>query len=318
MTKKDWGVDLEKMAYENVQVSFIRPTVQNRVVHIDADFLAYQVSWDDTKSLDFMKSNCEKAIQRIKEMAGADKALLHLTASKSTKGNRYNIAMLKEYQATRKNRVRPKFLNVIKEWMHKEHGAILSIDAEADDTMAQEQYAAIAAGTPELSVIASKDKDLRMVPGWQLDVVTGDLSYVPDFGWIDLKQVGKVKKIVGRGWKFFWAQMLTGDNADNISGLPKVYDPKYLKTGRPLLCGPALAYSILDPIESNIEAFKVVSGLYKLYGKEVGFTNYRDNSKITWGEAFKSEAKLFWMRRDKTNEDDVMDWMEETCFEPED
>lgn len=311
------GVDLSKLQYKEPQQFSIIPTVPGRTVQIDADFLAYQVSFDDEKTLSEMKSNCDAAVEKMRLMSGAEFVTLHLTPKGSDKGGRYDLALLKEYQANRKDKPKPKFLHVMREWMHKERDAELHMTCEADDGMSMAQYAALAAGTPELSVIATKDKDLCMVPGLQLNWDTGEMTNTDDpFGWIILHEMdnkSKTKKIKGRGWKYFWAQMLTGDTADNISGLPKVCTLAHCPTGKFKACGPVLAYEILSTITNNKDAFIKVRDLYKDCGEHHGFVNYRDGKEISFGHAFQSEAQLLWMRREN-KQSDALDWMKEHCL----
>lgn len=312
-----FGIDLSKLKHAEPTKFQVLPTVKDRVVHIDADFLAYQVSYDDEKTLAEMKSNCDTAVEKMRLMSGSEEVRLHLTPKGSNKGGRYDVALLKEYQANRKDKPKPKFLHMMREWMHKERGAILHMNCEADDGMSIAQYAAIAAGTPHLSVIASADKDLWMVPGLQLNWDTGELTNIEDnFGYIMLHESeskSKTKKIKGRGWKFFWAQMLTGDTADNIQGIPKICDLQYCPTGKFKACGPVLAYEILAPITDNKTAFRVVRDLYKEYGDKIGFVNYRTGEPVKYGHAFQSEAQLLWMRREESMHD-ALNWMKEHCL----
>jgi hypothetical protein len=312
-----FGIDLSKLKHAEPDKHPMIPTVKGRTVHIDADFLAYQVSYDEEKTFSEMKSNCDVAVEKMRLMSGAEHVALHLTPKESDKGGRYDVALLKEYQANRKDKPKPKFLHQMREWMHKERGALLHMHIEADDGMSMAQYKMIAAGTPHLSVIATKDKDLCMVPGLQLNWDTGEMTNIDDpFGYIILHESeskSKTKKIKGRGWKYFWAQMLTGDTADNISGIPKVCDLAYCPTGKYKACGPVLAYEILAPITDNKTAFRVVRDLYKLYGEKVGFVNYRDGSPVAYGHAFQSEAQLLWMRREESMHD-ALKWMKEHCL----
>lgn len=156
-----------------------------------------------------------------------------------------------------------------------------------------------------------------MVPGLQLNWETGEMTNTDDpFGWIILHTMdnaSKTKKIKGRGWKFFWAQMLMGDPTDNIQGLPKVCNPEYCPTGKFKAVGPVLAYDILSTVTTNKEAFRVVRDLYKEYGEKVGFVNWRDGTEVKYGHAFQSEAQLLWMRRTE-RKDDALNWMKEYCL----
>lgn len=287
----------------------IRDIVPGRVLHIDADFLAYQVSAHDDVSISEMKNNCDTMILRLKLMSGADKTILHLTPKGSNKGFRFDVAVLKEYQGNRKDKPKPAYLHVIREWMHRERGAILHENAEADDGLATAQYKAIAEGNKQLSIIGTKDKDLLQVPGLMLDWDTGDISDITeDYGHIQLVQKGSgAKKVTGRGWKFFWAQVLMGDTADNISGLPLCCDPAFCKS-KPKKVGPVLTFDILEPIETNWEAYQKVKSLYQMYGEQIGFVNWRDQSKVSWQQALSSEMMLLWMRRCE-DPADVINWL---------
>lgn len=308
------GVDLSKLEHEMPTQLPIPKMVKHRVCHIDADFLAYQVSYDEERAIPDMKHNCDERIEKLRLMSGAEHVKLHLTPKQSDKGGRYEVALLKEYQGNRKDKPKPRFLNLIREWMHKERGAILHANCEADDGMAMEQYKAIAEGNRNLSIIATKDKDLTMVPGLMLDWDTGEITDTgkEPFGYIRLDDSGSQKKVRGRGWKYFWVQMLTGDPADNISGLPMVCTERFLK-GKPKKCGTVTAFNILENVNTNKEAFELVRELYKDAGEQKLLRNYRDNSEIHFGKALQSEAQLLWMRRDH-DINDAIKWMQEECL----
>lgn len=308
------GINIDEL-HDDTPILNKPEMVPGRVVHIDADFLAYQVSAFDDVDVEQMQKNCKSSIEKIRSYAGAETVVLHLTPKGSDKGGRWEAAMLKEYQGNRKDKVKPRYLHLMRDWMHTALGAIHHDHCEADDGMSIAQYKAIAEGNRHLSIIATADKDLTMVPGLMLNWDTGEITDTDDdFGHIRLKVMsdGKTKKVVGRGWKFFWAQMLMGDAADNISGIPKCYTMEHLKTGKPKACGAVLTYAILENVTNNKDAFETVKQIYKDYGDAEGFKNYRDGSSITWGEAFQSEARLLWMRRDLSMDDAIM-WMKETC-----
>lgn len=318
------GVDLAMLSHEEEKDRVVLPEiVKGRVVHIDADFLAYQVSADSTgqKTLEDMKHNAREIVRRIKSCAGAERVHLHLTPSTSNKGMRYEQAMLKEYQANRKNEEKPRYLNIIRNWLVKEFTGTLHETCEADDGMAAAQYTAIDLGRSNLSVICSKDKDLCMVTGLHLDWNYGYLNEVDVYGSLELVTVqsanSKSRKLKGWGHAFFWAQMLIGDTADSISGLPRITPEAARRLGLPKggLCGPVAAYGLLCNIRSNHAALRLVAGLYRDYGNTVGFKNWRDGSAITWQEAFMSEARLLWMRRSVSDPLDADKWIKEISLE---
>lgn len=292
------GINLDALGEHEVACPY-PPEVKGRMAHLDGDFIAYQCSYDDSLSFDTMANKARTAITHLRRMCGAEFVRLHLTANSSTKGGRYDAALLKEYQATRK-REKPAQLENMRRFMRDHFGAVYWTDQEADDGMAQANALAHQYGKPELSVIYSKDKDLSMALGWRLNPDTFDLEYIDRPGSLRLTE-GKTKKLVGTGPAFFWAQMLMGDQADNIGGLPAIYGMSDYKDG--MKCGPVAAYSLLEDRVTEYDMLDTVARLYKNYGDAVGFKNWRDGSPLTWKQAFWSEATLLWMRRKKAARD---------------
>lgn len=341
------ALDLSGLAHEEVQYP---PEVSGRTVQIDADFLAYQVSYekdDDPKSPEDMKHNAAVAVEHIRRMAAAEKVHLHLTPFTSTKGGRYDQAIQRIYQGNRTDKPKPRMLHVMRNWFEQNYTGTQWQHCEADDGMSSFQYAAIKAGHGDLSVIASKDKDLDMVPGLHMVWDTGELvQTLDDFGWVELQEKvsasgAKSSKLKGYGHKWFWAQMLIGDTADNIQGIPKIcgrvlnkIDPtaavikaqgdltnmrdeksvkrahKVLTDRKPKACGPALAIKILNMVRTNKQAFDCIKARYEEYGQEVGFKDYNGQS-VNWQQVFISEAQLLWMRRNAGDPNDVIHWFKE-------
>lgn len=101
------------------------------------------------------------------------------------------------------------------------------------------------------TVICTRDKDLRAVPGWHYG---WELGAQPQFGPAEVTNLGQIflsedrKKIKGTGLLFFYSQCLTGDAVDSIPGLPK--------------CGPVAAYTILEGATNEEEAFSRVRAAY--------------------------------------------------------
>lgn len=124
-------------------------------------------------------------------------------------------------------------------------------DVEADDAVMMDAYR-----YKDSCVVWSEDKDLRSVPCPYYELSTGRTDVIDDtFGWIKMGETESgIKKLVGHGLKFFWAQMLMGDTADNIQGILTVDGKK---------CGLVHAYEILKDTKSEEEAANVVVDLYK-------------------------------------------------------
>jgi hypothetical protein len=341
------GIDLDGLADDATSIQIPDP-VPGRVVHIDADFLAYMMSAEkaegDNKSFDDMKHNTQVFVQTIKGLAGATAVHLHLTPSTSNKGGRHEQAIQKQYQGNRIDKPKPRYLNILREYMSAAFPSTMHQDCEADDGMSSMQYAAIARGERNLSIIATKDKDLNQVPGLHVDWDTGVIVDADAFGSTYLYNRNGQQVLKGFGQKFFWAQMLMGDTADNTQGLPKL--PGYVlneikptketvrakamitgeipATERQLekaqqtlaarkdgLCGPVITQALLEMIPNHKVAYATIKGLYRRVGETVGFKHWKTGEPVEWQKVFVSEAQLHWMRRVRHDPFDVARWWQE-------
>ena len=189
--------------------------------------------------------------------------------------HRYAAAVTKPYKGTRNNPKPIHFYNIAA-YMLGKYNCVISRDGlEADDEICIAQRTALDFGVE--TTICSRDKDLRICKGWHYSWECGKQAAVGPhhtdaYGSLHMKEN---KEVYGYGLKFFLFQMLTGDTADNIPGLPKI--------------GKARAFSLLEPISNKQEAIQAVKGMYK---EVLG-----EGSK----EYFLEQASLLWMvqRRDE-------------------
>lgn len=291
--------------------------VRGRVAHIDADFLAYYASYEregEDRKLDEMILGLQTMITDIRKQCGAETAVLHTTPNGSDKAGRHAVAVQKAYQSSRQSE-KPRLLEVVRAWMEVPMMVNVTgrswLDAEADDGMAEAAWEAYADGQSDLCVVASRDKDLRMVPGLHLNFDTGELEGADDtFGFIKVKttvkkkeggKTSKTHKPRGYGTKFFWWQMLMGDSADTIPGIPR--------------CGIIKAADLLAGAGTDYEALNIVKAAYKEYGQEKGFVHWDTKDDVPWAQAFMASAQLLWMQRTAGQLDDVKDWMREIISE---
>lgn len=329
--------------------------VPGRIAHIDADFTAYIVACDTVAEINGEKPLRDMGTKRaqvvdiaesIARAAGAEKYILHVTPSASTKGGRAEQAVQQEYQASRADKEPPQDLHAIRGYMAENLPCMVHLDQEADDGLAQANYNA---EDSNLSVICSKDKDLRMVPGLHLDMDTFELVDVPfnEYGYIELDASKTQKKVVGYGPAFFFAQCIMGDTADWIKGLPALParhamkikptqaflkdKEKFIKTktqggtlhdlaksrvlshfAKPKQCGAVKTYEVLEHVTSVREAFMLTRGLFEALMNEhdYQFVHWRTGEAVTPAKALLGDMQLLWMRRNK-NQNDVMDWLKE-------
>lgn len=296
------------------------PVVKGRVAHIDADFLAYMASYEkkgEDNSLEGILYRTDVMIEDKRREAGAETSVLHLTPKLSDKGGRYDAAIQKKYQGQRSSDRKPEHLEAARAYMAEKTGRDTGrswLNAEADDGMAEAAWKAYDAGNSESVIIVTKDKDLKMCPGLHLVWDTGEIVRCEGtFGWTGLQvtekvdtktgKIKKTKKFKGYGTKFFWLQMLMGDTADNIKGVPKAFDA----AGKHKACGQVFAVELLEKATSDRECLRIVIDAYK----SNEYVHWETGEPVGWQDVFKSEAKLLWMQRTAGDLDDVLKWIKE-------
>ncbi len=238
---------------------------------IDADIFLYEVgfgaetAWthDGYPPFDFVAELLDNRIGNICAMVEAtDPPILFLTGQNNF---RFNIAKRQPYKARPGNK--PWHYHNIKAYIKGKYDYRESNGMEADDLMAIDQTS-----RPDETIICTRDKDLRAVPGWQYG---WELGNQPQFGPILIDRCGTIglsvdrKKIVGHGEMFFYAQCLTGDPTDSIPGLGG-------KTG------PVKAMKILDGCTGIDDAFKRVQEAYRGLYEDRGDEELLEQGRLLW------------------------------------
>lgn len=242
-------------------------TVPGRVLHIDGDYAAYYCSGKDGTPIGLARRNVIDRIEKAVRASGAESVDVHLTSGSSHKGYRYLVAESRPYQGQRNAGRKPDNWHALRDFMENYEGSLFNpvtwSDREADDGMAYMSTVQLSAG--KSPVIHTRDKDMRMFGGLHLEWQTFVSHNVPLGCFESYDRDGLMY-----GHKWFWSQMLTGDSADHIPGLPRV--------------GKEAALRILRDIHNNEQAFGVVTELYR--------------SKIgdRWADYFVEQAALLWMR----------------------
>lgn len=180
---------------------------------------------------------------------------------------RYEVAKTKPYKGTRKNPKPFHFWN-ISAYLLANYDVVVSRGGlEADDMMCLQQT------REDNTIICSRDKDLRICPGWHFSWECGKQRSVGPHHTdpIGSLSVGNNGKTLGYGLSMFFYQMLVGDAADNIPGLKGV--------------GDAAAYKLLSELTTEEEMYKAVKNLYK---EKLG-----EGAK----EMFMEQMQLLWMKQ---------------------
>ena len=187
---------------------------------IDGDIFTYRAAWacNDETEAEAIKAFDSLVTDAILD-SGCEDYQVFLTG----RGNfRYDIAKTAVYKGNRKDVAPPVHKDAIRKHAMDKWDAVMSVDEEADDTIAIE---ATKLGVMNF-VIVSIDKDFLQVPG---------LHYNP---------VKKVKTTMDywSGTMFFYQQILMGDKADNIVGIKGI--------------GPAKSHAILNGAETELELYE--------------------------------------------------------------
>jgi len=161
------------------------------------------------------------------------------------------------YKGNRLNVEKPKYYNEMVQWLKVNFGARVCEGIEADDAVAIQQIKYLERG--KLSILISADKDLNTVPG---------LHHNPQ------KKVS-YNVSVDEADTWFWCQMIMGDTADNITGLPRK--------------GKMAAFNLLKDSRGYEEQRKIVMDEY--------FKVYKDLEFSTVQEIIQDTANLLHMLR---------------------
>jgi len=165
---------------------------------IDGDLVAYRCAAVNENSNEGLACwQTDQLISRILEDTNADNWQIFLSGENNF---RYNIDP--NYKANRRDQPRPRFLEPVREYLVREHGASIADGYEADDSIG----IALTRFSSDRCVVCSLDKDLLQLPGTHYNFVRGDFINITEIG----------------GLRNFYEQLLVGDSSDNIRGCPGI------------------------------------------------------------------------------------------------
>jgi DNA polymerase-1 len=252
----------------------VLPSVQpGLVLHADGDYFAYACAGSDECPPEVARNAVVERLAKAQRHAGAEHVLIHLSHQATTKGDRGLIATVKPYQGQRDGGRKPVNWRYLREFLESLPNVCISVHREADDSIAEAAHS-----QPGLVAIYTADKDMRMLPGLHVDWKSYALTRV-ESGQYDCRRTDDAGDEVAYGLRWFWLQMLQGDTADNIPGLPKC-----TLDGKQKLCGEKTAQALLAHCNNTDDAFDTVSEQYAHY--------YGDN----WPTMFCEQAMLLWLR----------------------
>lgn len=217
---------------------------------LDLDLILYSRLFV-TKDQTFYKQirACEDKVQDVIDYIKADENIL---VTSGPTNFRYKVDPT--YKANRKDTPRPEYLYDARKYFQKYWGAILAVGVEPDDFIAT--YAG------EDDVISTIDKDYgqldRKIYNWN----KGTIEY-------------------GEGLKYWWIQMLIGDKADGIPGVPN----------------PSKAHHTKQPCFTEATARELLEGLDLATIKLVVQDIYQQVYPSGWFHEFDTKARLLFLQR---------------------
>ncbi len=270
-------------------MTLVPEKVPGRVLNLDGDYLAYFMAGNDDTDIGTARRNSIQRISNFMEMAGCTKCVMNLTATGSTKADRWLIGTTRPYQGQRSG-AKPKNWQGLRDFFESYQGDAfkprLWWDREADDGMAMLQHYQVANDKQELIVTATRDKDMRQYPGWHINWVSYLMTWVEPGAFEVLGADGLLY-----GHKWFWQQTLQGDGVDNIPGL-EAYRKDNGLIGK---MGEKTAEKYLAKATNDQEAFNAVAKLYEGYYGDV------------WACRLLEQMELLWLRRG--TDPGLGDWM---------
>lgn len=189
-----------------------------------------------------------------------EQAIVYLTGKDNF---RDRLAAIKEYKVDRKDKPKPFYYKEAREFIQRNWHGVVVDNCEADDACSILQHSCLQEGID--SVIATIDKDLQQVPGWNYNFDKHILKYIPE----------------EEADRFFYMQLLAGDRTDCIPGIPGVAEKTALK--------------LLEGATSKEEMYLIAA---EQYDAAYGTKNEKVSKKVS-GKILIEMARLVYMLKNK-------------------
>jgi 5'-3' exonuclease len=225
-----------------------------KIALVDADFLVYRIGFStEDEPVGIAKARLTEWLEDfIYVNLKADEYKAWITGKSNY---RYDIAKTVPYKGNRKDVLRPKHYEALREHLVKRHGAVVTVGEEADDTVAIESTTLL-----DRCWIVHVDKDLDQLMGWHYNPVKDERYYVDQF----------------EGLKNFYTQLLTGDRIDNIEGIRGI--------------GPKKAEKALKDCKNEQDLYQSVCGMYSEH--EMEHSRIVENGQLLWLRRYEGELWL--------------------------
>lgn len=182
-------------------------------LRIDMDVLVYRAAYAALGESPSHARQCMKTMMNYL-LRSLDFDTYTAYLSNPDKSVNYRYSICPEYKANRGEK--PEHYATVREFAVLNYDCVVASYGEADD--------ALCSDVDDNTVIASIDKDLLMCPAYHYNIVSKKLIKASDPGKLRLVKKNGRQKLEGVGFKWFCAQMLTGDRIDNVMGIRGVGD----------------------------------------------------------------------------------------------
>jgi len=248
------GIDGDVLRYELGAVAQKKESVFGK---------EFYIPWPNKQVQDLV----DNRINQIVDRSGATDYTVYLSGGENF---RINVATIVPYKGNRVS-AKPYHWGTIGDHLRSAFGAIEIWGAEADDILSLHGRS-----NPDEYIIASRDKDVRIVPCFHYSWKCGESQ--PEIPVHRVEVLGEVYctrspsggySLKGNGLKFFYGQVLVGDSIDNYKGCKG--------------CGPAKAAELLTSCTNETELYERTLGQYlRAYGPDDALWRLKENAQLAW------------------------------------
>lgn len=185
---------------------------------------------------------------------------------------RTDLHLPKAYKGSRKDLAKPLALYEVRDYVTNTFPSVISEGEEADDILSKYQF--MSYQNRERRIVAcTLDKDARGTPGYLYNPNESYLTFIDGLGYVERTAKEstsgtKKYKFYGEGRKWFYAQLLTGDKADDYYPCD-IYKQITENPSKSPLITDLKAFNYLNPCTTDKECWEVISNIYKEWYKDV-------------------------------------------------
>lgn len=174
----------------------MEPPKNKYPVLVDGDILHYRISFKSKGSFSWeVEPMLDDLVEEVRLYTNSDRLEFYLTG----KGNyRNDIAVTHKYKGNRAGLEKPEHFALVRSMLEDRYKSQVSVMQECDDDIAMR-----ATELDYKCIIASTDKDFKQIPCLHYNLTRREISRVsPEVAMF-----------------YFYQQIITGDNVDNIKGI---------------------------------------------------------------------------------------------------